>query len=53
MAVVALHVSAIARAARAEDEASQMSDVVAKELAALVDHKLAESRKAAQNLIKR
>lgn len=43
-AVIALHVSAIVRAANAEDEASRMSDVVAKELAALVRHKLAETR---------
>jgi hypothetical protein len=42
VAIVALHVSAIARAARAEDEVSQMSDVVAKELSALVNHKLTE-----------
>ena len=43
-AVVALHVSAIVRAAHAEDEASRMSDVVAKELAALVHHKLSETK---------
>ena len=43
-AVIALHVSAIVRAANAEDEASRMSDVVAKELASLVSHKLAETR---------
>ena len=43
-AVTALHVSAIVRAAHAEDEASRMSDVVAKELAALVNHKLAETK---------
>ena len=43
-AVIALHVSAIVRAANAEDEASRMSDVVAKELAALVAHKLAETK---------
>jgi|SRR5580704_205502 HPt (histidine-containing phosphotransfer) domain-containing protein len=42
MGVVRLHIGAIARAARAEDEVSQMSDVVAKELAALVNHKLME-----------
>ena len=35
---------AIVRAAHAEDEASRMSDVVAKELAALVGHKLAETK---------
>lgn len=45
-AVVALHVSAIARAARAKDEAGRMSDAVVKELAALVAHKLAETRAA-------
>jgi hypothetical protein len=43
-AVIALHTSAIVRAAQAEDEASRMSDVVAKELAALVSHKLWETR---------
>jgi TATA-box binding protein (TBP) (component of TFIID and TFIIIB) len=43
-AVIALHVSALVRAANAEDEASRMSDVVAKELAALVSHKLAETK---------
>jgi len=43
-AVITLHVSAIGRAANAEDEASRMSDVVAKELAALVAHKLAETK---------
>ena len=43
-AVVALHVSAIVRAAHAEDEASRMSDVVANELAALVHHKLSEAK---------
>lgn len=42
-AVVALHVSAIGRAARAKDEAGRMSDAVVKELAALVAHKLAEA----------
>lgn len=41
-AVVALHISAIVRAAHAEDEASRMSEVVAQELAALVNHKLSE-----------
>lgn len=45
-AVIALHISAIVRAAHAEDEASRMSDVVAKELAALVHHKLAETKAA-------
>jgi preprotein translocase subunit Sec61beta len=43
-AVIALHVSAIVRAAHAEDEASRMSDAVAKELATLVNHKLAETK---------
>ncbi len=43
-AVVTLHVSAIARAARAEEESSRMNDVVVKELAALVSHKLAETK---------
>ncbi|MES2293208.1 MAG: hypothetical protein V4527_07930 [Pseudomonadota bacterium] len=43
-AVIALHVSAIVRAANAEDEASRMSDEVAKELAALVAHKLAGTK---------
>jgi hypothetical protein len=43
-AVVALHISAIVRAAHAEDEASRMGDVVVKELAALVNHKLAETK---------
>jgi hypothetical protein len=45
-AVVSLHVSAIARAARAKDEAGRMSDAVVKELAALVAHKLAEIKAA-------
>ena len=45
-AVIALHVSAIARAARAKDEAGRMSDAVVKELAALVAHKLAEAKAA-------
>ena len=44
--VIALHVSAIARAARAKDEAGRMSDAVVKELAALVAHKLAEAKAA-------
>jgi hypothetical protein len=43
-AVIALHISAIVRAAHAEDEASRMSDVVVKELAALVSYKLAETK---------
>lgn len=44
-AVVALHISAIVRAAQAEDEASRMSDVVAEQLAALVNHKLSETQR--------
>jgi len=44
MDVVALHVSAIARAAYAEDEAIRMSDVVARELAVLVNRRLAETK---------
>jgi preprotein translocase subunit Sec61beta len=46
-AVIALHVSAIVRAAHAKDEAGRMSDTVVKELAALVTHKLAETRTTA------
>jgi hypothetical protein len=46
MEVIALHVSAIARAAFAEDEAIRMGDMVAKELATLVHHKLAETKAA-------
>lgn len=42
--LVALHISAIVRAAHAEDEASRMSDVVATELSALVKRKLGEPR---------
>jgi len=42
--VIAVHVSAIARAAFAEDEAIRMGDVVAMELAVLVDLKLSEAR---------
>jgi hypothetical protein len=38
--LVALHLEAIARAARAEDEATRLGDTVANELAALVDKKL-------------
>ena len=45
-AIVKLHVSAIARAARAKDEAGRTSDAVVKELAALVAHKLVETRAA-------
>ena len=41
--VIALHVSAIARAAYAEDEAIRMGNMVAKELATLVERKLAEA----------
>ena len=48
-AVVALHVSAIGRTARDPDALSQMSDVVARELAMLAGRKLAESRKALKN----
>lgn len=43
-AVVALHVSAIARAAYAEDEAIRMGEMVAKELAVLVSRKLSETK---------
>jgi chemotaxis protein histidine kinase CheA len=39
--LVALHLEAIARAARAEDEATRLGDTVANALAALVDKKLA------------
>ncbi|HEY0283193.1 MAG TPA: hypothetical protein VGC27_11290 [Rhizomicrobium sp.] len=39
--LVVLHLEAIARAARAEDEATRLGDTVASELAALVDKKLA------------
>lgn len=42
--VVALHVSAITRAAFAEDEALRMGDVVVKELAVLVHQRLAETK---------
>ncbi len=45
-AVIALHVSAIVRAAHAKDEASRAGDAVVKELAALVAHKLTETRAA-------
>jgi len=45
--VIALHVSAIARAAYAEDEAIRMGNMVAKELASLVRHKLDEAKAAA------
>lgn len=43
-AIAALHVSAIARAARAEKDDARMGDTVAAELAALVSRKLAEAR---------
>jgi hypothetical protein len=42
--LVNLHVSAIARAARAEDDDLKMGEVVAAELAALVARRLAEAR---------
>jgi chemotaxis protein histidine kinase CheA len=42
--LVALHISAIIRAARAEDEASRMSEEVASELSMLVKRKLGELR---------
>jgi hypothetical protein len=41
-AIVALHVSAICRAARAEDEATRMGETVAAELSALVSRKIRE-----------
>jgi hypothetical protein len=44
MDVVTLHVSAIARAAFAEDEALRMGDMVVKELAVLVSRKLNEAK---------
>ena len=47
VSVTMLHVSAIARAARAEDEATRMSEVVAAELAALVNRKLTEAKASA------
>jgi hypothetical protein len=43
--VVALHVSSIIRTARDPDSEKQMSDLVARELAVLVAHKLAEGLK--------
>lgn len=43
MTIVALHLSAIARAARAEDDDARMGEVVAGELAALVARRLAGS----------
>lgn len=42
--VVTLHVSAIARAAYAEDEALRMGEMVAKELAVLVNRKVNETK---------
>ena len=48
-AVVSLHISAIIRAARDPSAVTQMSDVVARELAVLTGRKLAESRKALKN----
>jgi len=44
-AIVALHTSAIARAARAEEDDVRMGEVVAAELAALVARRLAEADK--------
>jgi HPt (histidine-containing phosphotransfer) domain-containing protein len=41
-AVIGLHLGAIARAAHAEDEATRLGDAVARELAQLVNKKLAE-----------
>ena len=41
--IVTLHVSAIARAARAEDDDLKMGEVVAGELAALVAQRLADA----------
>jgi HPt (histidine-containing phosphotransfer) domain-containing protein len=41
-AVIGLHLGAIARAARAEDEATRLGDAVANELTQLVSKKLAE-----------
>jgi chemotaxis protein histidine kinase CheA len=45
-AVIELHVSAIARAAYAKDDAGRISDAVVQELAALVAHKLDEAKAA-------
>ena len=42
-AIVALHVAAIARAARAEDDDVKMGEMVAAELAALVARRLADA----------
>jgi hypothetical protein len=44
-AIVALHVSAIARAARAEEDNVKMGEVVAAELAALVARRLADAER--------
>jgi hypothetical protein len=44
--IVTLHVSAIARAARAEDDDLKMGEVVAGELAALVAQRLADAGRA-------
>ena len=46
--LVALHLEAIGRAAHAEDEATRLGDVVANELAHLVDKKLAEINDSAR-----
>ncbi len=45
-AIVGLHVAAIARAARAEDDDVAMGEVVAGELAALVARRLTEAQRA-------
>jgi hypothetical protein len=47
-AAVSLHVEAIARAARATDDATALGNVVAEELAALVSRKLAEVNASAK-----
>ncbi len=46
--LVALHLEAIARAARAEDEATRLGDAVANELATLVDKKIGEINASAR-----
>ena len=46
--LVALHLDAIGRAARAEDEATRLGDAVANELTRLVDKKLAEINDSAR-----
>ena len=43
--IVALHVAAIARAARAEEDDTTMGEIVAQELAALVARRLTEAQK--------